>query len=535
MSLNPKILSLAIMMSLAGTAAAANTDHPAVGRALGLLQTHGAAARASANDQFIATDVIVDRDGTEHVRFDRTYKGLPVIGGDLVVHSRAGRLQSASLTQSAALNLSTRASLAASDAVVSAGAEFGSNFSGTPSTSLVVFARDKGAAKLAYQVGFQGADNDGNPVDSTYIVSASNGKVLDRWSNIETGKPSTGTTCSSPTAAVGTGNTLYSGAAVVLNSTSCGAGTSFQLKDSTRGGGYTTNMANSTSGTGTLFSGPDNAWGNGTVSSSETAAADAHFGIAATWDYFKNVHGRNGIDGLGTGALSKVHYGRNYVNAFWSDACYCMTFGDGDGVTYGPLVNLDVAGHEMTHGVTSRTAKLVYSGESGGLNESTSDIFGTMVEFAVNSPSDVPDYLIGEEIYISNPGNTKAFRYMYNPSLEGAGRSVNCYSSTIGSLDVHFSSGPSNHFFYLLAEGSAAKTFSNGTITSPTCNGASVTGIGRSGAGQIFYRALTLYMTSSTNYAGARAATLRAATDLYGTGSVNYNAVAAAWSAVNVN
>ncbi|MCX7043715.1 MAG: peptidase M4 family protein, partial [Gammaproteobacteria bacterium] len=119
------------MMTLAGTAAAANTDHPAVGRALGLLQTHGAAARASANDQFIATDVIVDRDGTEHVRFDRTYKGLPVIGGDLVVHSRAGQLQSASLTQSAALNLSTRASLAASDAVVIAGAEFGSNFSGT--------------------------------------------------------------------------------------------------------------------------------------------------------------------------------------------------------------------------------------------------------------------------------------------------------------------------------------------------------------------------------------------------------------------
>ena len=532
MSLTPKLLSFAVLMALGGTAAAANTNSPAVGRALGLLQTHGAAARVSANDQFIARDVIVDADGTEHVRFDRSYAGLPVIGGDLVVHSRGDQLKSASLTQSAAINISTRASVSATDAIVSAGAEFGSNFSGTPSSSLVVFVRDKGAAKLAYQVGFQGADNAGNPVDSTYIVSAINGKVLDRWSNIETGKPGgTTSTCSSPTAAVGSGNTLYTGAAVVLNTTSCGGGTSFQLKDQTRGGGYTTNMANSTAGSGTIYSGPNNTWGNGTASDTETAAADAHFGIAATWDYFKNVHGRNGIDGLGTGALSKVHYGRNYVNAFWSDNCYCMTFGDGDGVTYGPLVNLDVAGHEMTHGVTSRTAKLVYSGESGGLNESTSDIFGTMVEFAVNSPSDVPDYLIGEELYISNPGLTKAFRYMYNPSLEGAGRSVNCWSPTVGSLDVHYSSGPSNHFFYLLAEGSGPKTFANGTISSPTCNGSTVTGIGRAAAEKIFYRALTVYFTSSTNYAGARAATMSAATDL----GYSAAAVSAAWAAVNVN
>ena len=535
MSVTPKILSFAVMMALAGAASAANTNSPAVGRALGLLQSHGSAVRASANDSFIARDVIVDANGTEHVRFDRTYAGLPVIGGDVVVHSRGGLFKSASLTQSASLNVNTHANVNARDAIVSAGAEFGSDFVGTPSSSLVVYARGNGVAKLAWQVGFAGADNAGGPVDSTYIVSAVNGRVLDRWSNIETGKPgSGGTTCSSPAGAAGTGSTLYSGA-VSLNTTSCGGGTSFQMKDQSRGGGYTTNLNNGTAGTGTIFSGADNAWGNGLASNAETAAADAHFGIAATWDYFKNVHARNGIDNAGTGALSKVHYGRNYVNAFWSDSCYCMTFGDGDGVTYGPLVNLDVAGHEMTHGVTSRTAKLVYSGESGGINESTSDIFGTMVEFAVNSPSDVPDYLIGEELYISNPGNTKAFRYMYNPALEGAGRSVNCWSSGVGSLDVHYSSGPGNHVFYLLAEGSAAKTFSNGTITSPTCNGSSVTGIGRAAAEKIYYRALTVYMTSSTNYAGARTATQSAAADLYGSGTANYNAVAAAWSAVNVN
>ena len=308
-----------------------------------------------------------------------------------------------------------------------------------------------------------------------------------------------------------------------------------RCRTTTRGGGYTTDLGGRQSGSGTIFSDADNTWGNGATSDRATAGVDAHYGVATTWDYFKNVHGRTGIANDGKGALSRVHYGRNYVNAFWSDSCFCMTFGDGDGTTYYPLVNLDVAGHEMTHGITSRSANLTYSGESGGLNESMSDIFGTMVEFQANNAGDPPDYQIGEELYINNPGATKAFRYMYNPALEGAGRSVNCYSSTVGSLDVHYSSGPSNHYFYLLAEGSAPKTWPNGTYGSPTCNGSSVTGIGRDAAAKIQYRALTVYMTSGTNYAGARTATLQAATDLYGAGSAQYNAVAAAWSAVNVN
>ncbi len=116
---------------------------------------------------------------------------------------------------------------------------------------------------------------------------------------------------------------------------------------------------------------------------------------------------------------------------------------------------------------------------------------------------------------------------MYNPALDG--KSANCWSSTVGSLDVHYSSGVANHFFYLLAEGS------NASPASPTCNGSTITGIGRAAAEKIWYRALTVYMTSSTNYAAARTATLKAATDLYGTGSTQYTTVAAAWSAVNVN
>jgi Zn-dependent metalloprotease len=184
----------------------------------------------------------------------------------------------------------------------------------------------------------------------------------------------------------------------------------------------------------------------------------------------------------------------------------------------------------MSHGVTENSANLTYSGESGGLNEATSDIFGTMVEFYAANANDPGDYLIGEEFDLKNH---VGFRRMDRPSADGA--SYDCWSTLVGQDDVHYSSGVGNHFFYLLSEGSGAKTINGVAHNSPTCNGSTVTGIGRDVAAKIWYRALTVYMTSSTTYAGARTATLNAARDLYGAGSVQQNTVAAAWSAVSVS
>ncbi len=250
-----------------------------------------------------------------------------------------------------------------------------------------------------------------------------------------------------------------------------------------------------------------------------------------TWDYYKNVHSRNGIAGDGKGSYNRVHYGNGYNNAFWDDNCFCMTYGDGDGSQMGPLVGLDVAGHEMSHGVTSTTAGLEYSGESGGLNEATSDIFGTLVEFYANNSSDPGDWLIGENIVRAGFGGD-ALRYMDQPSKDGA--SADCWDSSVGDLDVHYSSGVANHFAYLLAEGSGPKVIGGVQMNGTTCNGATLKGIGRDKLGDIWYRALTVYMTSTTDYAGARAATISAANDLYGAGSAESAAVAATWSAVSV-
>ncbi|MFJ9146481.1 M4 family metallopeptidase [Streptomyces sp. NPDC102270] len=490
--------------------------------ALGLTSAQGTKVR----------DVIVDADGTQHVRYDRTYRQLPVLGGDFVVHlAPDGAYKSSSRATRSAISLSsvTPALSAPKAADLAANALKAANLGETlrkltAKPQLVVDALH-GAPKLAWRTDAAAQDSLGNPVARTVLTDARTGAQIDAWDSIEQ--------------AAGDGKSLYSGT-VALETTQ--SGSTYQLKDATRGNTYTGDAANKTDlcflnicfsrAPATLFTDADNHWGTGASADRATAAVDAQYGTDVTWDYYKKVHGRNGIGGDGKGSYNRVHYGNNYNNAFWDDSCFCMTYGDGDGTQLGPLVSLDVAGHEMSHGVTSKTAALTYSGESGGLNEATSDIFGTLVEFYAGNSSDAGDYLIGEKIVRSGFGRD-ALRYMDKPSKDGS--SADSWSSSVGNLDVHYSSGVANHFAYLLAEGSGAKTINGVSYNSPTSNGSTVTGIGRDKLGAIWYRALTVYMTSSTNYAGARTATLNAAKDLYGAGSTEYNAVAAAWSAVNVN
>ncbi|PIB05716.1 MULTISPECIES: M4 family metallopeptidase [Streptomyces] len=468
-----------------------------------------------AKEKLVVRDVVKDADGTLHTRYERTYDGLPVLGGDLVVETaKSGATEAItkagkSTIKVASLKPAVAAAKAEQQALGAAKAEEAESPGVNRAPRKVVWAAS-GTPVLAYETVVGGFQHDGTPQELHVITDATTGKKLYEWEAIETG----------------TGNTVYSGT-VTLGTTQ--SGSTYNLTDGARGGHKTYNLNRGTSGTGTLFSGPDDVWGNGSPSNLESAAADAHYGAALTWDYYKNVHGRSGIRGDGVGAYSRVHYGNNYVNAFWSDSCFCMTYGDGSG-NANPLTSIDVAAHEMTHGLTSVTAGLNYSGESGGLNEATSDIFGSTVEFYAANSSDVGDYLIGEEIDINGDGTP--LRYMDKPSKDGA--SKDSWYSGIGSIDVHYSSGPANHFFYLLSEGSGTKTINGVTYDSPTSDGLPVTGIGRAKAEQIWFKALTTKFTSTTNYAGARTGTLAVAGELYGTTSAEYKAVQDAWAAVAV-
>lgn len=490
-----------------------------VARALGHLKNYGDAVKQSPGDLFLARDVVRDADGSEHVRLDRRHKGLRAIGADVVVHSHGGgAFRSASHTLNRLIEVDTTARIDEDSAITQAEGAFTGRLTAPSRAELVVYARGENPL-LAWDVVLTGERADGTPAEVHYIIDANLATVVDSWDDIHTAASS------------GIGKSFFSGQ-VTLTTDSQTA--NYALRDPNRGNQATNDMRGKTAGNGTVFVDLDNTWGNFTTTDRATVGVDAQYGAATTWDYFLNVHGRSGIANDGIGALSRVHYSRKYNNAFWSDSCFCMTYGDGDGVTYNAFDSLDVAGHEMAHGVTSRTANLIYSGESGGLNEATSDIFGSVVEYYANNPSDPGDYLVGEKLYKSNPAGTKALRYMFKPFQDG--KSPDCYSSTIGSLDVHYSSGVANHFFYLLAEGPVVPAGFVLTQNDLVCNGnTALTAIGRDAAGKIWYRALTVYMTSSTNYAGARQATLNAATDLYGNGSAEYNAVAAAWSAVSVN
>ena len=489
------------------------------------------------NHDFALKNVNADSDGQFDVRVHQIYRGVRVFEGEAIVHFRGGETLGTTDALVRGLNLSVEPSVGAGEALAATHAALAPRgaYAMAPTAELVIANIETENRRgflvnrptLVYHVHTELENDSAETRHTDFFVSAHTGEILESWDTLHTA------------GAIGSGNSQYSGN-VLLNTNQLSA-SSFDLHDTTRGGGVKTyNLNHATSGTGTLYNDSDNTWGDGanyvegsstTAANGQTAAVDAHFGVQVTWDMYKNVFGRNGIDGAGTATYSRVHYSNSYDNAFWSDSCFCMTYGDGN--SFKTLTSMDVAGHEMTHGVTSRTAKLTYRAESGGLNESMSDIFGTMAEFYQGSTgTTIPnsragaDWTIGEDL--ATPAFNKPLRYMYKPSLDGA--SKDAWSSSLKRLDVHYSSGPMNRCFYFLSQGTGTGNYSSSYLPG------GMTGIGNDKAARIIYKALTSYMTSSTNYAGAKTACLSAAAALgYPSGSAEYTAVVNAFKAINVN
>lgn len=363
------------------------------------------------------------------------------------------------------------------------------------------------------------------------IVSAKTGKILKQWQSLQT--------------VIGSGKSQYNGT-VPLSTTL--SGTTYQMKDPLRGTGGTygamaiTN-ANHTTNAGAVYTNSTNTWGDGlqyvaggstTNANGQTAAVNAMWGLMNTYDTLKNVLGWQSLDGNNTATYIAAHVNTAYDNAYYSDTCKCMFIGDG-GSSFNNLGSIDVIGHEMGHGVTNATSDLTYAGESGGLNESNSDIIGEMVEAYARAggtgtsiPNTGNDWMTGKEI----AKNGQPLRWLYKPSLDGA--SPNAWSSTIKNIDVHLSSGPNNRMFYFLSQGS------NSTSSSPYYSSylnkapLNMTGIGSDKAFRIWFKALTTKFTASTNYADARTKVIAAANELYGAGSKESIAVTRAYAAINV-
>jgi bacillolysin len=261
-----------------------------------------------------------------------------------------------------------------------------------------------------------------------------------------------------------------------------------------------------------------------TPSHSDAVAWAAHVNAGKTYDYYHDTHGRDSFDNKGATLVSTVHYKTSYNNAFWTSSGKQVVYGDGDGVRFGPLGNaLDVVAHEWTHAVTQHEANLVYRREPGALNESYSDVFAAMV--------DRDDWLIGEDVYTpGTPGD--ALRSMADPPKYNQPDHVDhslfktypwwesCTSSN-DQCGVHTNSGVPNKAAHLLAAGG-------------THHGITVQGIGRSKTERIYYRALTEYLTSSSDFKQARDLTVQACGDLYGKDSTECRAVQDAFAAVGI-
>lgn len=367
------------------------------------------------------------------------------------------------------------------------------------------------------------------------IVDAHTGELIAEWDALQT--------------VAGTGKSQYNGT-VPINTTL--SGSTYQMLDGSRGtggryGGMAITNANHSPETnpnpGSIYTNTTNTWGDGqqyinggstTNANGQTAAVNALWGLMNTYDAMKNVLGWQSLDGNDTSTYIAVHVDNQYDNAFFEPGCKCMYIGDG-GSTFYNLGSIDVIGHEMHHGVTDATSNLIYSGESGGLNESSSDIGGEMTEAYARAggtgsviPATGNDWVMGREISRSG----QPLRYLYKPSKDGS--SPNAWTSSLKNLNVHYSSGPNNRMFYFLSQGSNATSSSEYYSAYLTQQPRAMTGIGNDKAFRIWFKANTTKLTSSSNYADARAKMIASAEELYGAGSREAIAVKRAYAAINV-
>ncbi|WP_343907406.1 M4 family metallopeptidase [Nocardioides aquiterrae] len=446
--------------------------------------------KASAHDAFRPRPVVSSH-GIQYVPYDRTYRGLPVVGGDfVVVTDAAGRLLNTSVAQSRPVALATVTPTVSKAAARHTALRQVRQGRYDGASRLVVLQR--AASKLAWETTVVGSRN-GEASRLSVYVDALSGRVLDRVEHV----------------LEGTGNGAWEGTVTIPTS---GSGTSYSMTNPNA----TTMKCQNATGNAT-FTGTDDVWGNGDATNRETGCVDAFYSAEKERQMLSGWLGRSGMDG--SGGWVPIRVGLADVNAYY----------DGTQVQIGHtqtgskwIGSIDVVAHEFGHGVDDHTP----GGISGnGTQEFVADTFGAATEWYANNPADVPDYTVGEEVDLVGNG---PIRYMYNPSLAG---DSNCYTSSTPTDEVHAAAGPGNHWFYLLAEGTNP---TDGQPTSPTCNSTSITGIGIQKAITIMYNAM-LMKTSTSSYLKYRTWTLTAAKNLYGTTTcTEFNAVKAAWNAVSV-
>lgn len=456
-------------------------------------------------DNFKIVKVQKDNIGYTHVSIAQLIDGLPIKDKQIMIHyNNDGTIKNVTADVEKNITAITtlgNKELSEEDAIRIAENEFTyTKLAYEPKVEKLAYLKD-GKAYKAYKVNIKFYEPKITNCD--VYVEATSGTILEKEDKIRYDGPTTGT------------GTAVDGTTKPLNLYL--SGSTYQMKDTTKpmtGQIITYTANNAETEPGSIVTNTSSNFNT----TSLKAAVSAHYYAGVVYDFYKNLFSRNSLDNAGMGITSTVHYGSSYDNAFWDGTQ--MVYGDGDGSEFTYFSgDLDVVGHEMTHGVTENTANLNYSNQSGALNESMSDILGVLIEtydkynvknggtWSFNSA----DWVVGDDIYTpGTPGD--ALRSLANPTLyDQPDNMSNYYNTSSDNGGVHTNSGIPNKAGYLIAQA-----------------------IGCAKTAQIYYRALTSYMTTTTDFLGARNALTQAATDLYGASSQEVTAVSSAYDAIGV-
>ncbi len=464
--------------------------------------------KLTVNFDIIFSKKTTDKLGYTHYTYKINYKGIPLENAVYYIHCNQNKIISANgdffPIEEIDIEPQVEKLTALNKAIDASGVkifdwELNHSIREPKPEGTLVIINTKGKTSLAYRFEIFAI----NPFSRKYYyVDAHNGEIIKTRNLIQT------------TDVIGTAVTKYNGIKHITTDSSSGI---YTLKESGRGEGIETyNLNHDIFLNGALnITDDDNYW-NDTLENNN-AIYDAHYGAEISYDYFWETFGRNSYDGEGSKLTNYVHFGNQYCNAFWN--FNCLVYGDGDGINYTPFTSLEIVAHEYTHGVTQHTADLLYEQESGALNESFSDIFGTTIDFFANP--NTANFEIGEQISIS--GNP--YRSMSEPNK------YECPDTYLGKFwnlnnAVHINSGVQNYWFYLLSNGGSGINDIGSVFA--------IDGIGIEKAAQIAYRTLTYYLTPNSTYADARFFSIIAAKEIFGTCSLEEIAVTNSWYAVGV-
>ncbi len=472
--------------------------------------------------EFQLKDIQSDELNQTHIRMKQTYKGLPVYGAEIIMHQTGSDVSSLNGKMYPTPSIEDVTPRFSEDNIGEIAQKDIQQAGGTlrtltfaekailkyekPKAELMIYHKDDKPeeAHLAYQVVVRPSFHE----RWIYMVDAKSGEILDKYNytcTIDGPAKATATDLNGKNVSINTysvNNTYY-----LIDATKAmfSSGTKAVTLDDPQKVLWTitANGASVDDITVRQVSSTNNSWSN-------PESVSAHYNASLAYDYYYKTFGRNSLDGKGGTIISIINLtdenSKAMDNAFWNGEF--MGYGRGSSY-FKPLAGgLDVAGHEMTHGVVEKTANLVYKGQSGAINESMADIFGTLI--------DRDDWAVGEDVTKSG----KPLRDLANPNQ--GGKSLNddgfqpatmgqYYTGSQDNYGVHINSGIPNFAYYKIASG-----------------------ITKEKAEKIYYRALTNYLTSSSKFIDLRRAVIQSAADLYGATSTEVNTAKSAFDAVGV-